>query len=528
MEVGPILGLDAEYTYTVCFASKKKFDQTKIALKLKIDGVENSVILEDRITLSSLYFYRFSFDVPALENDYEAQYSVVYSSSLVADRHRRKSWSFTVPGRTAMPRVAYASCNGDSKVHPSKLSKNDLVMWNRMREIHSSPEKAFHCLVLGGDQVYADSIWDDVAILKDLTSESKRKRRSAENRNIEQRQSISDRVSKERLDKQQLQALDKQLRDFYESVYVSGWSNVHMSHILASIPSIMMWDDHDIFDGWGSHSKKLQNSEVFSAIYNVAKEYFEMFQIRTARNRSLLSKSHFSMQLSFRNIEFIVLDNRSHRTQKRVMTSEQYSDLEKALNRDLFSGIPREVAKEKLLCFVIPVPVAHLNFARIAEKLLHLYKQGDFRHTLSDDAIDHWDHAYHHNEQKKLLDAVFAAGEKHSAKYVCIVSGDVHTAGAATITDTASKMRVTQLISSAIVHVPPSWIQLKILKITSRMRSEIEGYTLDLKNYGSYKKPVVNHRNFGVLSKAPKGGIVASLVIEGRKTLAHRTLNKRV
>ncbi len=31
----------------------------------------------------------------------------------------------------------------------------------------------------------------------------------------------------------------------------------------------MTWDDHDIFDGWGSYPPVMQNCEVFQAVWRV-------------------------------------------------------------------------------------------------------------------------------------------------------------------------------------------------------------------------------------------------------------------
>ena len=40
----------------------------------------------------------------------------------------------------------------------------------------------------------------------------------------------------------------------------------HVSTAMSSIPNVMMWDDHDIFDGFGSYDKELQTCPVFKVI----------------------------------------------------------------------------------------------------------------------------------------------------------------------------------------------------------------------------------------------------------------------
>src|SRR5690606_36352665 len=123
-------------------------------------------------------------------------------------------------------------------------------------------------------------------------------------------------------------------------------------------------------------------------------------------------------------------------------------------------------------------------------------------------------------------DILFAAGEKHVAKYVCIVSGDVHTAGAATITKAESNRKITQLISSGTVHDGPNTWQLALMQLVTTPKSNVAGYNLKLKNFGNFKKHTISRRNFGVLTKAHHSGVVASLEMEDRENLAHRTLNK--
>ena len=68
--------------------------------------------------------------------------------------------------------------------------------------------------------------------------------------------------------------------------------------MLATIPSIMMWDDHDIFDGWGSYPEDLQTCDVYPEIYKAAVRHFRLFQLRSTRNVTLLAgggtPSHYS------------------------------------------------------------------------------------------------------------------------------------------------------------------------------------------------------------------------------------------
>lgn len=513
IKLGPLLGIEANHSYTVCFLSETKFRKNSLKLELnKIDSGKNwQCAYESCTKLQNHYFYRFSFSVPIQNAAYAVSYLLSSDGKKLHDSHGREEWEFEVAGQTSMPKIGFSSCNGDSSKHPSKISKKDFSMWKKMKQDHLRPNERFHLLLMGGDQVYADSIWDEVPIIDSMKIRSKL---------------TTDIVTNYKFGAKTARELTSELRNFYEQLYIDSWSDADMSFMLASVPSVMMWDDHDIVDGWGSYEPKLQKSELFKAIFPVAKDYFEIFQTRTAANISRASKRHFSLHLGFRNLEIVVLDNRTFRKMDRVMAPSQYNDLQKVLERDLFTDIPDAIVEERILCFVIPVPIAHLNYSKFIEKILPQVSKKEFRHSMNDDALDHWDHQKHEIEQKKLLDILFDAGEKHAAKYVCVVSGDVHTAGAATITKAQNQREITQLISSGIVHRGPKWWQLALLKYVTTPKSKVAGYNLHLKNFGNFKKHTINRRNFGILTKASHSGVVASLEIEGRKNMAHRTLNK--
>jgi phosphodiesterase/alkaline phosphatase D-like protein len=42
-----------------------------------------------------------------------------------------------------------------------------------------------------------------------------------------------------------------QVFSFYFNSYLRQWSQPLYTSALATIPHLMTWDDHDIFDGWG-------------------------------------------------------------------------------------------------------------------------------------------------------------------------------------------------------------------------------------------------------------------------------------
>lgn len=78
---------------------------------------------------------------------------------------------------------------------------------------------------------------------------------------------------------------------FYLKNYCTCFSEKGMKEAFASIPSVMIWDDHDIFDGWGSYPDDLLFSSVFQGIYQVACRFYLLFQHHTTYQRAIENQS---------------------------------------------------------------------------------------------------------------------------------------------------------------------------------------------------------------------------------------------
>ena len=92
-------------------------------------------------------------------------------------------------------------------------------------------DSPYHLLLMGGDQIYADSIWEVVPSIK-RWSEKKAERRSTA---------------------PFTPTMGRQVERFYFELYCSRWAQAEPARMFTRIPTVMMWDDHDIFDGWGSY-----------------------------------------------------------------------------------------------------------------------------------------------------------------------------------------------------------------------------------------------------------------------------------
>lgn len=515
LSLGPLLGLEGNYNYSICFLSPIFYHKEDLNLVLNSVTPNNaaeidfskSVKFEYSKKLNTNYFYRFSFEVPANEQSYIVNYTIQFKRQLLKSPSPSSIaiWNFHVPGNADIPTIAFMSCNGTSnkKVEPDEADRYN--MWSNFFGTHTDSNSMFNALIMGGDQIYADTLWSEVSYFKEHNLHKGR----------------DSRFLKHHMEADQEDILTSQLESYYETLYINSWSsNIDMANALASIPSIMMWDDHDIFDGYGSHKPELQGTKLFKIIFKVAKKYFELLQLRGApSNINLGLKNNLSYGFSFRNYEIVVLDNRSNRTRNNIMLPQHYSELSTSLNQ---KGLPinnNKLDENKTLCFVIPVPVAHLNYSLRAQRWMRRYARNRFRSSFNDDGIDHWDHDKHTKEHKQLLDTIIDIGMATSPKYVLIVSGDVHSAGASNVTKQVLSeiFTINQYISSAIVHKPVSKLKQYILDKFSSNESKVSDYNIKLKHYGPTKRKTFYSRNFAYFNRT-NGTLMTEDLIDNKRT----------
>ncbi|MGP9766774.1 alkaline phosphatase D family protein [Halomonas sp. AOP13-D3-9] len=469
--VGPLLGFEGNDIYTVCFLTGKEVSST--ALVLGGDSIAGRLV----DTLPDGKFWRVEARIEASvgERGRQEQYQIQVDGNVVTDLHGRDSWQFYVPSGSERPKFAYASCNGVSKADIITKLEDPFALWRQMAELHR--DDPFSLLIMGGDQVYADSIWEKVTTLESW--------------------------SLLKLEKQILRMPTKkmsiQLDKFYSNLYRQRWSDENMSYMLASVPSVMMWDDHDIFDGWGSFPKELQQCPVFSEIFRYAKKYFEIFQIRCRSNRSLLidDGSHFAFCVRFRDYTILGLDNRSGRSIQEVMSRAQWQQVIQQLAE----------INDGTLFVMSAVPVIYRDFS-FTETAFDVTPWDE---SLTDDLKDHWRAKEHQGERNRLImrlldNARLRQQGKKSSRTV-ILSGDVHVGCVGVLNDSRchlSPLKIHQVVSSGIVHPAPSLMQWLGIAAVTNDDAEIinEEGTIEarmLKPVGA--KRYIRMRNFATLEE---------------------------
>lgn len=430
--MGPLLGLESETAYSVCFMTEPGCQSAGV----RING--ELLAASKQVDTPKGGFWRLIWQAsPKSKTGTPVDYEILLDNKPAHDQAGYDKWQFHLPGKKEQVRIGYASCNGFSDFKLLTSTPAPYAMWDKLAAEHKA--HPFSLLLMGGDQVYADSLWTSVPTLKawnELDREEKVKRKAT-------------------------RTMVEQLDRFYCELYCKQWSRPEVAFMLARVPSAMMWDDHDIFDGWGSYPEDLQRCEVYQAIYAAATKYFRLFQLRSEANGALLDKAlnHHTWRLGFRGYQILALDNRANRTLTRVMSPSQWDQINAAL----------AACDSGHLLVMAGVPVVYRDFSFTEAAL----DATPWEEELTDDLKDHWRAKDHQGERARLimrlLDNARQRRQKEPGCKTLILSGDVHVGCLGVIQDKREGLvNVHQLVSSGIVHPCPTQFQwMGILAMTN-------------------------------------------------------------
>jgi PhoD related phosphatase len=425
-----------------------------------------------------LRFYGYEFAVPLGASERTIDYGLVGED---------RRWSFIVPGRAQQPRVAYASCNGFSSPGEMRKIGERNALWTDLCAQHA--RTPFHILLMGGDQIYADQVWSAIPELR----------------------SFNDLPRHERVSTQASPGLRGALERFYAATYRDRFAQPEVAQALASIPTLMMWDDHDIFDGWGSYSDEEQASPIFQAIFEAARSAFCLFQLqsdpRAVTWPALPGQAAFNALLRIGAFGLLILDLRSERAQSQVMSANAWARVFEALDQQ--QGLQH-------LLVMASIPVIHPDTAFI-ERALDVIPG---RQDLEDDLHDQWS-SYNHKTERlrlihRLLDFADATGTR-----VTLLSGDVHVAALGVVTSDRRPVRqvyanvINQLTSSPIVHPPAPTVVRYFLEQVGKLTQELDrGVRAEMQTFPGTGYRFIGARNWLALEFDDRGRIWANWHIE--------------
>ena len=337
------------------------------------------------------------------------------------------------------------SCHHPS-FHPVKDEKNVASMWKNLGEKMKKHDSRF--LIQAGDQVYCDH-----------------KRFNA------CEMSLKEIPNERRL-------------WYYRQAYLQSWYFPEVQEVMRSFPQYMIWDDHEIANGWGSEKKHSRDGK-YQEIFDIACQVYNEFQ--HSHNPDSFSKGEYHFAFNYGPVAFMFMDLRGHRdiTLFNPKRPEDSSPLVGEDQWDDFtSWINSKVVKESKILFVITsVPVCHLS-----RKFGSLGK-------LKNDIADQWSASHNKFERRRLLKMLYNwSGDTN--KPVFILGGDVHVGTIANITE--KNKTIYQITSSPITNTPAVLLDLVMAKISNKFHFHLEE---------NKKRPVdgkilkrFRRRNFAILN----------------------------
>ncbi len=286
----------------------------------------------------------------------------------------------------------------------------------------------------------------------------------------------------------------------YRRHYVNTWTNADVAGVLGSCPSVMMWDDHEIYDGYGSNDNDSSPDAQFR--FGAATQAFEDFQVCV--NPPRFDTGSYAWSFDFNGIGILAVDGRRHRmyTEHRVLGDEQFQALAHTLAALATKGL-------KHLFVVVGTPPVFVPILA-ALKLSEAFGTG-----MTDDLRDGWVSPNNQGECRRFLLMLlnFAAS---SGTQVSVVAGDIHLGSLGQI-DTSLKLgpsatspRLFQITSSGVARPPPSGLESALLGLVANGASmdltcpDFHGRLLPLA--GSPERHVLTHRNFAILKACDATG----------------------
>ncbi len=319
-------------------------------------------------------------------------------------------------------RVAFVSCNGEEEGDLAREPSERNAMWARLAASHEA--SPFALLIQGGDQIYADEAtkghplgdgWPDRA--PSDPSEA------------------------------QLADFAAHLRRKFLERYMTALAAEGCARVVASIPTLAVWDDHDICDGWGSLPERRTDSAVGRTLFRVARELYLLFQhgATEADVPDLFldpAGSSLSWRRSLPGLTLFAPDLRSERRRRQVMAEPGW--------RAVTSTEPAPGHT----FLISSVPLLGPRLSLVERFMLAIPRMQKYE----DDLRDQWQSRAHRPEWKRML---HEALRLRRVGPLTVLSGEIHLAGRAEMGEGASLIH--QLVASGISHRPPPGLYARAL-----------------------------------------------------------------
>ncbi|PNW88794.1 hypothetical protein CHLRE_01g044900v5 [Chlamydomonas reinhardtii] len=448
-------------------------------------AVAGSAVGERLAVWRDWQFWRFKLNTTCGADPKQLKYKV----DLVPGR----AFTVSVPALSEAWHAAFYSCNGLHNPQDYGRTHGIQPLWVDLMRQHSY--RPYHVLLGGGDQLYNDGLFEG-PLLKGWD------------------QAQDDSESAALAAQPFTEALRAEMEEYYFSHYASHFGTQPIyTDVLATIPSVNTWDDHDIVDGWGSYPPLIQNAPIMQGLFAASKYFYLLFQHHTTQER--LAADGYWCDSSSQLVQLgastalVVPDQRTFRTQHNCLPPGYLERLGSELR-----SLPAST-RHVVVMLAGPILYPSLPVQATLQKLDNVATGSDLLSVVMqktglaskitkrfgmvfilDDIIDQWSASQHVGEKAALLRLLVSVADEKQMRF-SVLSGDVHCAGygmfhsrpADVKPDDAEEVPlppadtriadagfIPQIISSAIANIPPPGPLLKSLCVCGRKPEAVPHY----------------------------------------------------
>ncbi len=294
-----------------------------------------------------------------------------------------------------------------------------------LRHFDENPNKRPHAQIHLGDQIYADDHWKEQLFLPWPGLRERHKARLAS----------------------------------YSEVYDRFWRYPEWSELLRQAPACMMWDDHDVRDGWGDNWHDFDNGQFKPAAwekYQAAREALVLYQ--TQGNPPGQSKHDFQFNLDMGPVSIFVFDPRTYRCYQDPCDYHPFGPEQIARYR---AWLAEKSEKAQVLLVVTSSPAVFIKRWRLD---LAAYRLTGFMRWMErflhwDGFDDDWRDQLACSLNQKARDAIVEGladvlnDHPEGTKRAILVAGDVHVGGFCRI-PVGPGREIHQWIASPTSNIP--------------------------------------------------------------------------
>ncbi|CAG8026844.1 unnamed protein product [Penicillium salamii] len=392
-------------------------------------------------------FWKFNLEVELRSTEQRIAYRINQGPAL----------GFWVPPAGESMNIMFHTGNGFSPSVDSDRVCGPDPLWRDILNEHQT--RPFHVMVGGGDQIFNDSV----------ITQSKHFQEWIKIKN-----------AAERYGAPFTPAFRAEIEQFYLENYTAWFSQGLFSLANSQIPMVNVWNDHEIFEGFGSYHEDFMHTSVISGIGKIAFKYYLLFQHHSVPHETEVEEPSWllgahpgpyidqksrNLFMSFgKGISFLGLDCRTERRSNEVLSEETCDILWDRCHREIMKG------ETKHLIVLSSVPVAYPRVAMLRNFMnsrKSLGKAGVLGGLVNKSGgnvevfDDHWAGKHLKSERTWLVEDLQDLAAEKSVR-VTILSGDVHLAAIGQFYSNP-KMGVAKdhdyrympnVISSAIADIP--------------------------------------------------------------------------